>query len=466
MFNDKQEQLVKAVARMEEADYSKNPKLGDIYKRLLRNRQQFENVMDKDITAVMQISALDLVLQHVTEELAEISESVAGETEIIHQASEECASVAGQVNQQHEELTNTIIRAAQDTDEVNEKIEDGQKELTIIKDLSARTINDSKEMQNDMDILLDVISSMHEVIEGIDAISDQTNLLALNASIEAARAGEAGKGFAVVAEEIRKLAEETQILTSNMGEFVQKIKAASQKSSQSVTNTIDALETVTQKIENVWEINSDNQQHVARVNTSISSLAAVSEEISSAMIELEQQSISIKEQCGSLEENTEKLHATSGEIKEATRPVVVIEKVLGEATKELGNMTEDAFFRLEHGEFANYIDAAMTAHRNWLNNLHKMVDEQQILPLQLDSAKCGFGHFYYCMTPQEQDILPIWNGIEAKHKKFHGYGKQVMDAILREDFVSARSIYSEAVDYSEVLLRDLNAMKEIALSKM
>jgi len=54
------------------------------------------------------------------------------------------------------------------------------------------------------------------VLELVKAVSNQTNLLALNASIEAARAGESGKGFAVVAQEIRKLAEDTDALSSKI----------------------------------------------------------------------------------------------------------------------------------------------------------------------------------------------------------------------------------------------------------
>ena len=80
-------------------------------------------------------------------------------------------------------------------------------------------------------------------------------------------------------------------------DFVDKIKTASQKSSESVTSTIDSLGTVTEKIQSVWEINDENQKHVSRVNESISSLAAVSEEICSSMAEMESQTVNIKEQC-------------------------------------------------------------------------------------------------------------------------------------------------------------------------
>ena len=185
-FIKKQSDVIDSLAELKEADYSKNPKMGDIYKRLIKNRRQFENVMDKEISAVMQISSLNLTLNQCTDDLLEISDEVADSTEVINKAAEESSLVAGQVNSQHEDLTKTIIQAAEDTGEVHKKIEFGQNELSAIKDLSTSTINNSKEMQKDMDALLEVINHMNEVISGINSISSQTNLLALNASIEAA----------------------------------------------------------------------------------------------------------------------------------------------------------------------------------------------------------------------------------------------------------------------------------------
>lgn len=461
----KNNDLISAVSELKDVDYSKNPRIGDIYARLLKSKKQVETVMSKDIQAVMQISSLDLTLNYAVDEMTNISKVTAEGIGIIASAAEECSNVAEQVNNQHEELTNTIIKAAEETDEVYKKIEKGQNELSLIKDLSVKTIDESKDMKKDMDELLNIISNMNEVIAGINAISTQTNLLALNASIEAARAGDAGRGFAVVAEEIRKLAEETQNLTANMGNFVDKIKDASMKSANSVTTTIESLDTVTEKIGDVWVINSENQKNISHINESISSLASVSEEISSSMAEMETQAISIKEQCTEMGTSAEQLQTVSGRLKDATKPVATIEDTLSQATKQLGTMTDDRFFRMEYEEFAGYMDRAIEAHKAWLNNLVHMVESRSVFPIQLNAAKCGFGHFYYSMTPKTPEINAVWKNVEEKHKKLHGYGNYVMEALMKENFTEAKNKCDEALEYSKVLIADLEEMKEIALSK-
>ncbi len=455
-------QLAQALAQLQPADYSKEPELGEVYQRILKSRSEFKNVLEKDMKAVMQISALSLVMESHTGDMLDISNHVADATEVIYNAAAETAEAAGIVSGQHEELTNTIIQASDETHEVYEKIETGQKQLTEIRSLSDQTIEVSKEMQADMDELFDVINHMNEVIAGINSISSQTNLLALNASIEAARAGEAGRGFAVVAEEIRKLAEETQKLTGNMGNFVDGIRNASEKSAKSTGNAIEALGVMTEKIGMVWEINEENQRHVSKVNDRISSLAAVSEEISSCMNEMETQSASIQEQCGVLKDDASRMNRVSEDLKEATAPVEDIENLLDDTVKTLGEMAKDPFYGLEKKEFANYIASALEAHKAWLEKLKNMVDARTVLPIQLDSAKCGFGHFYYAMHPTNPKIRAIWDPIGEKHKKFHEYGSSVVNALTREDYAAAEQIYQEAEAYSKELLSDLEQMKQLA----
>lgn len=446
--------LVKSVAELKNADYSSEPELSEIYQRLVSGREQFSDVLRKNIRAVMQISSLDLTMQHQTNRILDISHSVEKATETIFGPSCDGISSTGKSNNQHEELTDTIVQVSSDIQKVYGKIEQCQKELTDIKELSTQTIQISREMQKDMDNLLDVINRMNEVIAGIDAISLQTNLLSLNASIEAARAGRAGRGFAVVADEIRALAEKTQQLNGNMGDFVEEIKSASQKSVSSATETIQALGTMTEKIGNVWELNDDNQNHVSQVNESMGSISAVSEEISHSMTTMETQ----------LKNSTNFMNNVSQDLKEATEPVVEIEKTLDASVRQMGKMSADAFFHLKNSEFARHLSNAITAHKTWLNNLENMAKKRSIIPLQLDASKCGFGHFYYAMTPDIPEILPIWNALGEKHKTFHQYGEKVIQALERDDYLSAEQTCKEARTYSKELIADLETMRRIAES--
>ena len=446
--------LMRAVSELKEADYSKDPELNGIYLRLLKGRKQFAEIFEKNIKAVMQISSLDLTMQHQTEKIVDISRNVAKATDTIFGTSIGNSSMAGKNNNQHEELTNTIVKVSSQTKEVYKKIETSQNELTTIKELSNQTIKGSLEMQKDMDELLNIINRMNEVIAGIDSISMQTNLLALNASIEASRAGVAGRGFAVVAGEIRSLAEETQKLTGSMGNFIEDIKNASHKSVNSATNTINALENMTGKIKNVWELNNENQQHVSKVNESISSIATVSEEISNSMAEMENQ----------LKDSTEFMNKVSHDLKKAVEPVVDIEKTLDDTVKQMGTMAEDAFFHLENPEFAQYLKNAISAHRGWLNTLKKMVDKCTVMPLQLDSSKCGFGHFYYAMRPRMPEAQPIWDALGQKHKRFHKFGGEVIHALNQGNYSKASQLYLEAEAYSKGLIADLETLLHIAES--
>lgn len=454
------EQYIQSMSKLEQDDYQKaGEEVADFYERLLNNRKNFQIVLQKNISALMQISALDLTLNHYTDKLMDVCNSLADATKTIHSSSKDTAQIATSVQEQHEELTNTIIAVSEESENVYKKIEEGQKELTQIRNLSSNTISSSEEMHNDMDKLSKVINRMNEVIEDINSISSQTNLLSLNASIEAARAGEAGKGFAVVADEIRNLAEETQQLTGNMGQFVEGVRNASMKSVESVANTIRSLQSMTELINNVWSLNEENQGHVAKITDSISSLAAVSEEISSSMTILESQAGNIQNKCHILEEDAVVLQQIGDATQSAVKPVEVIESELDAAVKVLGVMSKDSLMNIEKDEFSNYIGKAIDAHEKWLENLHKIVTTKMIMPLQVDDSKCGFGHFYYSVTPQYAEITELWKELGIKHKNFHQYGSKIIQALFDENAAKAEELYKEAENYSKELISDLRAVK-------
>ncbi len=145
-IGSKKKVLMKAVSELKEADYSKEPELYNIYQRLNNGRKAFADIFEKNIKAVMQISSLDLTMQYQTERIMDISENIIKATETIFGNAYE-SSLNGKSNNQHEELTNTILQVSSETDEVYQKIQAGQNELTTIKELSGGAINQSREMQ-------------------------------------------------------------------------------------------------------------------------------------------------------------------------------------------------------------------------------------------------------------------------------------------------------------------------------
>jgi len=186
----------------------------------------------------MQISSLDLTMQYQTDRILDISQQVSSATEPIF------GNTRGQASSQHEELANTIVDVSGQTDEVYQKIETGQQELTTIKELSEQTIEASKEMQSNMDELFNIINHISSIISGIDNISMQTNLLALNASVEAARAGTAGKGFAVVANEVKQLATKSAQAAKSAVEMAGNTKTIIQTGVEMTSNTAEALQAI------------------------------------------------------------------------------------------------------------------------------------------------------------------------------------------------------------------------------
>ena len=309
-----------------------------------------------------------------------------------------------------------------------------------------------------MDGLLGIIQHLNEAIAAISSISAQTNLLALNASIEAARAGEAGKGFAVVAEEISELADRTKALTGRMGEFVNSIQAASRKSSGSVDATVEELEHINEDIQKVWELTGNNRTGMDHIAGSVSSLAAVSEEISSSMNELDSQMQSVNEQSRNLKDNACLLAVSSRAIAELVEPSKAIESHLDESVKIMGNMARDAFYMLDNQIILNCLNRAISAHQAWLGTLQDIARTGELKALQTDCTKCGFGHFYFAFKPVNPKVTGIWEGLDTKHRNFHACGTEMISAVRAGSNSGLQGIYEKAEACSRELLSDFRKL--------
>lgn len=445
---------ITSISELQDMKYEPaNGELNSIHKRLMDGRKAFEQAVTKSMDAVIHMSAMDLILEENAKTLDEINGFIAESVNTVTDAASSTAEIAGEVAKAHENLTSAIVDVSDESAKIMDEIHECEQHLDSVSSLSSNTISNAKEMKTDIEGLLEIIGHMSEAVSAISAISSQTNLLALNASIEAARAGEAGRGFAVVAESIRGLADETKTLTERMGSFLDSVKDASKKSITSVDTTVTELEQMNKDITDIWKITGSNRTGMVHINDSVSSLAAVSEQISSSMNELDNHSRHVSEQCTNMEEHAQSLANVSQSVAGLAEPSKVIEKQLGESVEIMGKMAQDAFYMLDNQVLLQCIESAAKAHQSWLETLQEMARSGHVKPLQTDCTKCGLGHFYYAFHPVHPNVTAIWDGLEKKHQSFHAYGTEMISAIRNGRMDELEQIYKKA----ELCSKDLGA---------
>ncbi|MDR1481812.1 MAG: methyl-accepting chemotaxis protein [Synergistaceae bacterium] len=181
-------------------------------------------------------------------------------------------------------------------------------------------------------------------VSQIGSIADQTNLLALNAAIEAARAGDAGRGFAVVAEEVRKLAEDSNIAAKNIAELA-----------STITSELDTIVRYAQEnasdSSKAKELSSETENAISLMISSLRGIATSTQDLAAIAQEQAASSEEIAEAVQGMSKKINDTANASENIRTSVAEVATASEKVAEGAENLSNLSGDLrseleFFRL------------------------------------------------------------------------------------------------------------------------
>jgi hypothetical protein len=163
---------------------------------------------------------------------------------------------------------------------------------------------------------------------------------------------------------------------------------------------------------------------------------------------------------------TQVIHSDALQSAENAKQISHVDEDLSKVAAEMVDALIGGVYAISNQELIANLQKAKTAHENWVNSFQRIVTEMQEYPLQTDSKRCAFGHFYHAIHMKNAQVLPEWQAIDEDHRKLHAIGIDVVGAVRNHDKPLAESLLRQAEDLSLQVIshidRTINILQELS----
>ncbi|WP_378950374.1 methyl-accepting chemotaxis protein [Pelosinus sp. sgz500959] len=300
--------------------FTSRDEMGQLSKMIIKMRAELRQLIfqmsqsseqvaaaSKELTATAGQSAV--IANQMANSIAEIADGSARQVK----ATEHAMMIMNKMSHGIEQVTtniNTVSNVAVNTTEVAALgVDRVNKAVNQINNIESAVVSSAYVVKK----LGERSKDIGQIVSTIAGIASQTNLLALNAAIEAARAGEQGRGFAVVAEEVRKLAEQSEVAAKQIANLIEETRMDTE-------NAVVAMDKGTQEVKIGTEV----------VNSAGESFKEIVGFINQISLQIQE----VDRSAGQMKGHNQEVVAMMGDINTVTQSSASETNVVSAATEE------------------------------------------------------------------------------------------------------------------------------------